>query len=298
MRKHTFSGVMVSIFLAFIMLLTPAAHAAGAAELSPGDYYLSGNLSCYINAMGGVEFGAPMLTGVQAKVTADGSSTITLFLTKSQVEIYSIVCDTFIDADPAGATQESEIPCGTLGYYDETGRLITESVTYTLSEDTAENSAGEQVPYVNSITFPAEQGQDTFYLTMYINSNVMGTQFARDEYPAVLTVDWSSAATEPGAVSTQTESAPESEVPSADETMGGLNIYRPETQDGTGSSASEGDENLSASYDDLIEVEAQIAFFRMPVIIAVAAAGVAAIGIGVVFLMLGRKEKSAHETKD
>ena len=37
--------------------------------------------------------------------------------------------------------------------------------------------------YVDSITFPIEEKADTYELTLFINSNVMGTQFTKDKYP-------------------------------------------------------------------------------------------------------------------
>ena len=63
---------------------------------------------------------------------------------------------------------------------------------YTLSDDTALNSKSEEVHYVTSISFPIESVKDTYELTVYVNSNVMGVQFGTggsDGYPATLTVD-------------------------------------------------------------------------------------------------------------
>ena len=63
---------------------------------------------------------------------------------------------------------------------------------YTLSDDTALNSKSEEVHYVTSISFPIERLKDTYELTVYVNSNVMGVQFGTggsDGYPATLTVD-------------------------------------------------------------------------------------------------------------
>lgn len=42
-------------------------------NLSEGTYSVDATLSCYVNAMGGIEFGAPLLTGSTIKVDANGS---------------------------------------------------------------------------------------------------------------------------------------------------------------------------------------------------------------------------------
>lgn len=164
-------------------------------NLSEGTYSVNSSLSCYVNAMGGVEFGAPLLTGSSIKVDADGSKTMTLNFTKSSVTIYNITCDTFIDIAPSTEDSKNGIENGTLGYYDDNGKLLTDSVEYTLSDDTALNSKSEEVHYVSSISFPFESVKDTYELTLYINSNVMGVQFGtggNSSYPATLTVDWNS----------------------------------------------------------------------------------------------------------
>ena len=62
-------------------------------DLPKGTYQIKTELSCYVNAMGGVEFGAPLLTSSVVNVASDGSKTLTLYFTKSQVTIYSITCD-------------------------------------------------------------------------------------------------------------------------------------------------------------------------------------------------------------
>lgn len=161
-------------------------------ELRTGSYPLEASLSCYINAMGGVEFGAPMLKSAQLTVAEDGSKQITMKLQKSAVNIYSVTCDTFIDPSPTGAVAEGSVPSGTIGYYDEANQLITSGVSYTMSSDTAMNSKQEAVPYVDSITFPVERENSEFALALYINSNVMGTQFSNEKNPAFLRVNWAS----------------------------------------------------------------------------------------------------------
>lgn len=108
-----------------------------------GTYTLEASLSCYVNAMGGIEFGAPLLTNTQLLVDEEGNSQITLYFTKSSVTIYSVTCDTFIDPAPEYVTEDRGVESGTIGYYDEAGVLQTENVSYTTSEDTALNPSDE-----------------------------------------------------------------------------------------------------------------------------------------------------------
>lgn len=114
-----------------------------------------------------------------------------MHFTKSSVTIYS-----FIDVSPSYVTETNGIKSGTLGFYDKNGVLNTEDIEYTLSEDTAQNAQKEQVHYVASVSFPVEYESETYNLSLFVNSNVMGTQFTMDGYPAVLTVDWSSVSLE------------------------------------------------------------------------------------------------------
>lgn len=163
-------------------------------DLSEGTYSVDASLSCYVNAMGGVEFGAPLLVSSQVNVDSSQNKTMTLNFTKSSVTIYNITCDTFIDPAPSTEESSGNVKNGTLGFYDNNGTLQTSSVGYTLSEDTALNSKSEEVHYVSSMTFPIDSTKDTYELTLYVNSNVMGVQFGAgsSSNPATLTVDWNS----------------------------------------------------------------------------------------------------------
>lgn len=163
-------------------------------NLSEGTYSVNSSLSCYVNAMGGVEFGTPLLLSSQVNIDSQQNKTITLNFTKSSVTIYNITCDTFIDIEPSSDESSGNVKNGTLGVYDSNGALQTSSVEYTLSDDTALNSKNEAVHYVSSMTFPIDSVKDTYELTLYINSNVMGVQFGADgsSNSATLTVDWNS----------------------------------------------------------------------------------------------------------
>ena len=184
---------MKKLLTAVTLLLTGCLAAFAGCAPAPGTYSVDASLSCYVAAMGGVEFGAPLMTDTEYNIAEDGTQTLTLYFTKSSVTIYSITCYTFIDPAPTvGETPEEGQPeNGTIGYYDG-DTVVTEGVTYTLSEDTAPNPAEEEVHYVDSITFPIEEKADTYEPTLFINSNVMGVQFTKGGYAATLTVDWDS----------------------------------------------------------------------------------------------------------
>lgn len=169
---------LLALGLTLLISETKTTYAAAFSSGKDGTYSLNGSLSCYVPAMGGVEFGAPLVKGIQVKISG-GEATMTVSFRKSQVTIYSVTCDTFLSATE-----------GKTGYYDKNGSF--HSAQTTLSSDTAKNSANEDVKYITSMTFPLDQKTKTYKLGVYVDSNVMGTQFgAGGSYDAVLTVDWS-----------------------------------------------------------------------------------------------------------
>lgn len=168
-------------------------------NLSEGTYSVDATLSCYVNAMGGIEFGKPLLTKTEVTVNENGTAKFDLSFTKSSVTIYSVTCDTFVDASADGAV---------LNYKDGSEWKAVDS--YKLSTDTALNSKNESVNYVESISFTVSSIADTYNLGMYVNSNVVGVQFGGSDsanYAATLTVDWSSAAKIKTADKTSSQSA-------------------------------------------------------------------------------------------
>ena len=288
MIKRIFAVSAAVIMLCFATL---TASAYDYNNISEGAYQIKTELSCYVNAMGGVEFGAPLLVSSQLKAAADGSKTMTLHFTKSSVTIYNITCDTFIDVSPSYVTETNGVKSGTIGYYDENGSLVTDGVTYTLSDDTAENAQKEQVHYVDSITFPITHESDTYKLTLFVNSNVMGTQFTADGYAATLTVDWNSLSAEEqsrkhdakndGDASSKTDTS-KSQTTSGNgdvENKEGLNIYHTDEETGN-----ESTEQVPAESDGTY-----IAHFKKPLLIAVGVAAVIMIAAGVVLVAVGRK---------
>lgn len=180
------------VLLSFVLILNSqnVVHAAEFSNTNNGTYSVNASLSCYVNAMGGVEFGGPLLKGAEITVNS-GKAVMKLTFGKSAVTIYGITCDTFIDANPSGSANGQGVVAGTIGYYNKNGNLSTSDVTTTLSADKALNPANEAVPYVTSMSFPLDQVSSTYQLTLYVNSNVMGSQFGAGGSPATLKVEWS-----------------------------------------------------------------------------------------------------------
>ena len=153
-------------------------------------------LSCYVTAMGGVEFGKGLLSGVYVEQEED-QYYMTLVFNKSQVTIYTISCDTFIDTDLDNAGTSKGIKDGTIGVYDENGTLVTEGVEvrYSTGDDYVAGTSGN-VYYVKSVRIPIDSLRESYKLALYINSSVMGVQFCEPNeavstgtYSATLTLD-------------------------------------------------------------------------------------------------------------
>lgn len=317
MKKFIF-GLLISLCC---MFQVNTGYAQVLDTLDAGTYPIDASLSCYINAMGGVEFGGPMLRSAEVTVAADGTKTMTMHLQKSVVTIYSVTCDTFVDAAPDGAVTEGSVPAGTIGCYDENGTFTTAGVHYTLSDDTALNSKQEEVRYVTSITFPIQEEKESYRLSLYINSNVMGTQFSNDGNPAVLSVNWDSvsdagnvtettkaaeasmettAAENTTQATAQTNTSKEAEV--QDETtaanvekMNGLNLYRAEEQNEQ--EESEQEEVMKPEETMFVTQSANenyTAYFDRTVLAIAATAGVMLILIGAVLIVIGVREDKKH----
>lgn len=287
--KHLF---VTFTALVIICIGSITASASGFDSLPKGTHQIKAELSCYVNAMGGVEFGAPLLSSATVEVATNGRKTLTLHFTKSRVTIYGITCDTFIDVSPSYVTETNGIKSGTLGFYNSDGTLVTDSVIYTLSNGTAENSQKEQVHYVDSVFFPVDFKSDTYNLTLFVNSNVMGTQFTKDGYAAVLTVDWSSVSAQKSENEKITESKKDTEptaisvtkqttAPKNTESKNGLNIYQAEKS------------NSSVSNSEQSATNAYIAHFKEPILLAVGIASAVLILGGTVLVIVGKKERKS-----
>ncbi len=154
-------------------------------------------LSCYVNAMGGVEFGTPIYQSTTITKKADGTVKATLNLGTGTGNIYGVNFVEFVD--PRNSTP---------GYYDADGNV--QDAEYTVSEDTATPPSTDEdyetgVNYVTSMTFPVSEETSEYNLWIYINSNVMGVQFCDGNgtsssnhpneatpYVGKLTIDWDS----------------------------------------------------------------------------------------------------------
>lgn len=202
------SGVMACA-IAVSAFAANSALAAAPSTIEEGTYSVDSDLSMFVNAMGGIEFGSGILNDTQITVDSEGNASMTLNMTKSQVTIYSVVAYTFVDNRNSA-----------LGYYDNSGALVKDGVTYTTSSDTAPDSKSENVNYVDSMTFPLDTYRDTYNLYIYLNSNVMGVQFCDGSgtgasnnpdvttpYKAILTVDWDTLTKKAVADETKTQSA-------------------------------------------------------------------------------------------
>lgn len=199
------SAKRLTSFVAAFALIFAFASGLGLTSnaIDAGEYEIDVTLSAYINAMGGVEFAGPMVTGSSYIVDENGDEYIKLYLTKYTVTIYGVTCDAFIDATPNTSDANTRgVENGTIGIYLEDGTISTDGCSYTESSDTAEDSNGDYVNYADSLTFKISDistHQSTYYVTFFLNSNMMGLQFCNSNsnatattYPAYFTVDWDS----------------------------------------------------------------------------------------------------------
>ena len=160
-------------------------------------------LSCYLSAMGGVDFGIgqPNLGSKYKSIMEDvsvdpdehGQLQLTVKFRKSAVRIFLTDAHTFID--PRNSQP---------GYYDADG--VKRDARYTISSegDTAKDKNNTEVRYVTSMTFPVSKDKNVYELWIYINSDFMGVQFcngkgtAKSNHPNEATpyvgkikIDWS-----------------------------------------------------------------------------------------------------------
>ena len=160
-------------------------------------------LSCYVNVMGGVDFGIgqPNLGSKYKSIMEDvsvdpdehGHLQLTVKFRKSAVRIFLTDAHTFVDPRKSQP-----------GYYDADG--VKRDARYTISSegDTAKDKNNTEVRYVTSMTFPVSKGKDVYKLWIYINSDFMGVQFcdgsgtAKSNHPNEATpyvgkikIDWS-----------------------------------------------------------------------------------------------------------
>lgn len=193
--RNSLWGKVMSCVLAVALVMSMSAMAVLAAPTEAGNYTVDATLSCYVYAMGGVEFsdGYGLLTGTTVTLAEDGTATATMTLgTTSDLSIFNVPCTAFIGTDEAP------------GYYAD-GAVTKENVTYTISTETVANASG-QVNYIDSITFPVDTAVSEYTMWLYLDSNVMGCQLGdgsgsgssntpgvATKHTAKLTIDWASA---------------------------------------------------------------------------------------------------------
>lgn len=210
--KNTRFGKTMSLVLAMVMLVSMMATTAFAAETpAAGTYEIGVDLSCYLDAMGGVEFADyGLLTDSYLTVDEDGTAKLTLkFGQTSGLLIYNIACNGFISSSVAP------------GYYDDNGEVVYCDYT-TSGPHSIEMSTGDTVEkyFVDTMTFPVELGDEFVYLWLYLDSNVMGCQMGdgsgtgasnqpgvETKHVASVTLDWGDLLTGSGDPSKE-ESAP------------------------------------------------------------------------------------------
>ena len=193
----------LSLLTAIALLLSVSLPVGAAETPAAGTYSVQSSLSCFVDAMGGQEFGSGLYKGAQIRVDSSGNAEATLSFGTGKVQIYSVSCDVFVDKTLSPS----------LGYYDQSG-VLHKDARYTVGTETVDanllhtdangKTLVEKDTYVTSMTFPVAVGDSEIYLYMYINSQVMGVQFcdgsgtASSAHPDVLTpykatlrLDWS-----------------------------------------------------------------------------------------------------------
>ncbi len=163
-----------------------------------GFYSVDADLSCWINAMGGQEFGKSVFKGITIIEETDNSYSAVLALGKGAGDIYGVPFEAFIDS-------RLSIP----GYYDADGNVIDAefSVSKTEKAQAAANAdygqVAEEVFVVDGMKIPVSKDVSEYILWVYVNSNIMGVQFCdgngdafsqnpgkATEHVAKLTINW------------------------------------------------------------------------------------------------------------
>ena len=110
--KSSPMGKILSWVLALaVMMSMTAVTVFTATPTEAGNYNVDATLSCYVNAMGGVEFsdGYGLMTGTTVEIAEDGNAKATINLgTTSGLSIYGVACTAFIGTDEAVQATRSE----------------------------------------------------------------------------------------------------------------------------------------------------------------------------------------------
>lgn len=189
---------LTSAYTAFSVSRNQSVSLSGSFSESPA------MLDCYVDAMGGQQFGHAVFKGISFK-NNNGNIEATLKLGSGVGVIYSIPFMAYIEPSIKSLTDETY---STPKYYDANGNL--QDATYTIS--TADfgirnvlpiTQKVEKVYVTDSMTIPVSKDKSEYNLWIYINSNVMGVQFCdgkgsgssqqpnvQTSYVGKLTIDW------------------------------------------------------------------------------------------------------------
>ena len=173
-------------------------------------YSIDADLSCYITAMGGQEFGKPVYKSTNIIKNDDDTYTCYLNLGTGTGTILAVDFTAFIDATNS-----------TPGYYNSDGEKLDADYVLSKTETAlacANSNLGTKASYANYVTqmsFPVTKDVSEYTLYLYVNSNIMGVQFCDgtgtstsnhpDEttpYKATLTLDWDTLASSSDTIDT------------------------------------------------------------------------------------------------
>ena len=202
MKKTLFViAALASVFIGFSACSNGSSDNNGGGGIKPAakTYKVGARLSCFVNAMGGVEFGTGLLKDASVTIDGEGNATMTAKFGKAEVLVKGQTAKTFID--PRNSKP---------GYYD-VGGVKKDVIAYTISPEgdtaippLADPDLATGVRYVTSMTFPVSKDKNVYYLWFYLNSQMMGVQFCdgkgtasvnapdqQSKFKGELTIDWS-----------------------------------------------------------------------------------------------------------
>lgn len=221
--KKSLWGKIMSCVLAVAMLMSMSAVSAFAAgtttELNEGSYTLDASLSCYVNAMGGIEFAeefnlnantygtSGIFDSATLTVDADGNEYVTVNFGKGAGAIYTVAFEAYVDPNYSLKYYDAnhELQTVTSSTNSDDGSYVT-SITFPLVVDTNATVFDKTTGAATSAGNTAESTTVVIDLWFVVNSNVMGLQFCdgsgtagsntfetATKYVAALTLNLSSA---------------------------------------------------------------------------------------------------------
>lgn len=202
--KHIFKNTFIfsTIFLLIVFLIGSPVKAQDYSTLEKGTYIADAQLSCFVNAIGGINFegGGFFDNKVTLIIDEDDNKSMKINFATGNLTIMGTIVVTFINPNPANDTNNRGVTPGTIGIYGQDGEtIITQWVFYAASSQTAQSATEGTVNYIDYITFPLSYDSDTYNLTLFLDSQVMGLQFTdpntqatASTYSAIVIIDWDS----------------------------------------------------------------------------------------------------------